>query len=130
MEKVMVQTLPEPEVVRCYFDDGFTPRLPAMCLRWDAEKQGEIERIWDLPQGVQMAGIAPERFGISIQRWGDDSYAVRLLWNFTCLSWACLTRSQLLESDLSALLEAMGTDLWYLLDQPVGLEWQGPDQAA
>ncbi|MFL5245143.1 MAG: hypothetical protein ACJ8FY_23825 [Gemmataceae bacterium] len=126
----MLKALPQPEVVRCYFDNGFTPRLPAMCLRWDLEANIEWEGVWDFPQDVQIAGPAPERFGISIQRWAEDSYAVRLLWNFTCLSWACLTRSELLESALSPLLEAMGTDLWYLLDQPVGSDWQEPNQAA
>ncbi|HKI38772.1 MAG TPA: hypothetical protein VKA46_43385 [Gemmataceae bacterium] len=114
----MVRTLPAPEVLRCYFDDGFVPRLPAMCLRWDTEAMGG-ERRWELPEGVTLVGPPPERFGVSIRRRGDDSYNVRLLWDRTCLTWEDLPRAQLLDSALAPLLGAMGTDLWYLLDQPV-----------
>jgi hypothetical protein len=105
-------------VVRCYFDDGFAPRLPAMCLRWDTGALGG-ERLWDLPEGVTLVGPPPERFGVSIRRCGSDSYNVRLLWDRTCLSWGDLPRAQILTSALAPLLGAMGTDLWYLLDQPV-----------
>ncbi len=114
----MLRTLPPPQVVRCYFDDGFTPRLPAMCLRWDRELLGG-ERLWELPEGVTLAGPPPERFGVSIRRRGEDSYSVRLLWDRTCLTWDDLPRVQLLTSALAPLLGALGTDLWYLLDQPV-----------
>jgi hypothetical protein len=114
----MLKTLPPPEVVRCYFDDGFAPRLPAMCLRWDVEALGD-ERLWELPEGVTLVGPPPERFGVSIRRRGEDSYNVRLLWDRTCLTWDDVPRIQLLSSSLAPLLGAMGTDLWYLLDQPV-----------
>jgi hypothetical protein len=114
----MLGTLPPPEVLRCYFDDGFAPRLPAMCLRWDAELAGG-ERSWELPEGVTLVGPPPERFGVSIRRRGEDSYSVRLLWDRSCLTWEDLTRTQLLTCSLEPLLGAMGTDLWYLLDQPV-----------
>jgi hypothetical protein len=113
--------LPVPEVLRCYFDDGFVPRLPAMCLRWDSEAIGS-EQCWELPEGVRLIGPPPERFGIDIRRRGIDSYNVRLLWDRTCLTWEDLSRAQLLDSALAPLLGAMGTDLWYLLDQPVRLE--------
>jgi hypothetical protein len=112
----MVQALPSPEVVRCYFDDGFEPHLPAMCLRWDPAAS---ERLWTLPEGVRLVGPAPQRFGVSIQRRASDTYSVRLLWERTCFNWPSVTRAQLLSTSLEPLLGAMGTDLWYLLDQPL-----------
>jgi hypothetical protein len=123
----MPETLPPPEVLRCYFDDGFSPRLPAMCLRWNTAARGR-ERLWELPEGLALVGPPPQRFGISIRRRGEDSYGVRLLWDRTCLTWDDLPRVQLLTSSLAALLGALGTDLWYLLDQPVRAA--GRDRAA
>jgi hypothetical protein len=114
----MVQALPAPEVLRCYFDEAFEPHLPAMCLRW-GESQARSGQFWHLPEGVILTGPAPRRFGVSIQRLADDSYAVRLLWDRTCLIWLALTRRQLADSALEPLLAALGTDLWYLLDQPI-----------
>jgi hypothetical protein len=122
----MIEALPVPEVVRCYFDEVLTPRLPAMCLRWPDSD----ERVWELPEGVRLVGPAPERFGVSIQRQGEDAYTVRLIWNRTGLTWPCLTRAELLPGDLAILLEAMGTDLWYLLDQPIGVADGPPSRAA
>ena len=90
---IMVKTLPPPQVLRCYFDDAFTPRLPAMCLRWDAELVGG-ERLWELPEGVTLVGPPPERFGVSISRRGSDSYNVRVLWDRTCLTWDALPRTR------------------------------------
>lgn len=126
----MVTTLPAPRVLRNYFDDDLDPHLPAMWLRWDCESSDLGERLWELPEGVCLTGPAPERFGIRIQRRADDSYAVRLLWNQTRLSWPSLKRVQLLTSALSPLLSAIGTDLWYLLDQPVSKEVRSPRRAA
>lgn len=123
----MVQTLLKPEVLRCYFDDGFHPRLPAMCLRWENAAR---ERLWELPDNVCLAGSPPERFGISIHRRTADTYTVRLLWNHTGLSWPALTRAELLGSALTPLLAAMGTDLWHMLDQPVSSETGLPRKAA
>ena len=111
----MLTTLPPPEVLRCYFDDGFAPRLPAMCLRWTSPQP---DRLWELPEGVALVGPPPQHFGVSIRRDGDDAYAVRLLWDRTCMTWRALSRVQLLTSALVPLLAALGTDLWYLLDQP------------
>ena len=124
----MTQTLSAPEVLRCYFDTTFEPHLPAMCLRWDDDAQ--MERIWELPEGVQFNGPPPRHFGIRIQRQSADSYSVRLLWDRTFLTWLDLTRQQLLASDLDPLLAALGTDLWYLLDQPIGSAPTHPDRAA
>jgi hypothetical protein len=125
----MTASLPAPEVLRCYFDDAFDPPLPAMCLRWD-DATGSAEHLWQLPEGVRVAGPLPQRFGVSIQRVASDTYAVRLLWDRTCLVWLSLTRSQLMASDLTPLLAALGTDLWYLLDQPVSSTPVGPPRAA
>jgi hypothetical protein len=41
------------------------------------------------------------------------------LWNDSRFQWYSLTRAQLLETSLPQLLTAMGTDLQYLLQQPV-----------
>jgi hypothetical protein len=125
----MLTTLPSPEVLRCYVEEGFTPGLPAMCLRWkDGEDEAE-ERQWEMPEGIVLSGPLPERFGISIRRVRRDAYLVRLLWNRTCLVWQDLHRSQILASALTPLLAAMGTDLWYLLEQPVH-SGEHPQQAA
>ncbi len=125
----MTPTLPAPEVVRCYFDNTFEPHLPAMCLHWpdDSEQQGPF---WELPDGVRIDGPPPRYFGIRIQRQAADSYSVRLLWDRTCLTWLDLTRGQLLGSDLEPLLSALGTDLWYLLDQPLPHAERMPPRAA
>jgi hypothetical protein len=126
----MLDTLPAPEVVRCYFDDGFDPPLPAMVLRWDEGTPAAGEQVWELPEEVRVAGPAPRRFGVTLRRRGADTYAVRLIWDGTCLSWRALTRAQVLRSALAPLLEALGTDLWYLLDQPVQDEPAPPASAA
>jgi hypothetical protein len=72
----------------------------------------------------------PRRFGVSVRRDGPDAYAVRLLWDRTCLSWPALSRAELLDSSLAALLGALGTDLWQLLDQPVRAQGGCPARAA
>jgi hypothetical protein len=126
----MVTTLPAPKVLRNYFDDEFEPQLPAMWLRWEAGSPDLGERLWELPEGVCVTGPAPERFGLRIQRRAADAYAVRLLWNQTRLSWSSLKRVQLLTSSLAPLLSAIGTDLWYLLDQPISSEVRLPRKAA
>jgi hypothetical protein len=129
----MVQDLPIPEVIRCYFDEQFEPHLPAMFLNWGvasppppAPRRGEGRlrgkpptQVWQLPDGVSLDGPPPQRFGISIQRIGDDAFAVRLLWNRICFVWMQVERLELTDSSLSPLLSALGTDLDYLLDQPV-----------
>lgn len=115
----MSQGLPVPEVPRCYFDDAFEPPLPAMCLRWGPTPDAVGERPWVLPEGVRLHGPPPQHFGIRVQRLDDDSYSVRLLWDRTCFTWLSLSRFQLMSSSLAPLLSTLGTDLWYLLDQPV-----------
>jgi len=117
----MDQALPTPEVLRCSFDESFDPHLPAMCLRWDGSGE-PASRDWHLPEGVCLHGPPPCRFGIHVHRLGDDSYTVRLLWDRTSLVWLSLTQRELLNCDLRSVLAALGTDLWYLLDQPIDPE--------
>ncbi len=115
----MARTLPSPEVLACYFDDGFQPSLAAMRLRWTSGHPGPADRTWDLPGGLRLVGPPPRQFGLSIHRSGEDAYRVRMLWDRTALSWDGLPRGELLGCSLGQLLEALGTDLWYLLEQPV-----------
>jgi hypothetical protein len=117
-EDSMDQGLPAPEVLRCYFDESFDPHLPAMCLRWDG--MGEpAPRDWRLPEGLSLRGLPPTRFGLHVHRSAEDCYTVQLLWDRTCLIWLSLTRREILACDLGTVLVALGTDLWYLLDQPI-----------
>ncbi len=114
-----MQQLPAPEIVRCYFETRFEPHLPAMELRWDPEVAGVAERTWYLPDNVCLKGPAPEHFGLTLHRHGDDTYQVRVLWNRLCLCWEHLPRTEIMASSLSLVLAALGTDLWYLLSQPI-----------
>jgi hypothetical protein len=111
--------LPKPEIDRCFFERSLEPPLPAMDLSWDPDVPGVAERFWYMPGGVLLKGPAPHRFGITIHRQGIDSYRVRVLWNSLCLCWDELTRLQIMASSLAIILDALGTDLWYLLNQPV-----------
>ena len=111
--------LPKPEVVRCFSVRSFDPPLPAMELGWDVDEGGACEHAWHLPERVTVKGPPPQRFGITIHRLGHDSYRVRVLWNALCVSWDDLTRVQIMTSSLAPILKALGTDLWYLLHQPV-----------
>ena len=80
---------------------------------------GVAERTWYLPDSVNLKGPAPNRFGITINRYARDTYRVRVLWNRLCLTWDELSRVQIMTSLLAPILNALGTDLWYLLNQPV-----------
>jgi hypothetical protein len=125
----MLETLPAPEVVRCYFEDSFEPPLPALALHWQPDAASADYR-WDLPEDVSIVGPPPRHFGVTLRRRAADTYSVRLVWDRTCLHWQALTRSQLLTSSLLPVLDALGTDLWYLLDQPVEEDPALPDRAA
>jgi hypothetical protein len=122
--------VPAPEVLRSYVDEDVEPHFQVLCLRWDLDAPGLAEHLWHLPEGVCLVGPAPERFGLRIHRNAADRYAVRVVWNRSCLSWTSLTRLQLLTSALAPLLSALGTDLWTLLDQPVSAETSLPEKAA
>ncbi len=111
--------LPKPKVERCFFDEGSDSPLPAMELLWDADAPGVADRVWHLPAGVTLKGPAPHQFGITIHRQENNSYRVRVLWNRLSLCWGDLTRVQIMSSSLALILNALGTDLWYLLNQSV-----------
>jgi hypothetical protein len=122
------QGLPRAEVVRCYFDDAFEPHLAALTLRWPGAE--DCERLWELPENLCVAGPPPRQFGCQVHRTGPDAYTVRLLWDRSCIVWPSLRRVQLLASALAPVLAALGTDLWYLLDQPVDPAGAAPLRAA
>ncbi len=122
--------LAEPEVCGCEFDDAFHPGLGVMRLHWPEVASESAERHWQLPGGVTSIGSPPARFGISIERWDSDRYAVCLQWNGTSLHWSALTRTDLLTTCLVELLAAMRTDLRYLLDQPIIFPTRGIQNAA
>ena len=111
--------LPPPEIVGCFFDDGFTPKLLAMRLLWPVAEGQSEECAWVLPLGDVFNGPAPREFGFSLHRTGDDQYDARLRWDSRRIHWTSLRRADLLESSLPVVLAAMGTDLHYLLDQPI-----------
>jgi hypothetical protein len=125
-EERMVKSLSPPRIVRTYLDDAFDSFIPAMYLQWEEND----ERIWELPADVRLSGPAPERFGVRIRRHNTDGYTVRLLWDRTYLHWPTVTRRELMTSALAPLLASIGTDLWYLLDQPIAVESNGPHEAA
>ncbi|MCI0683244.1 MAG: hypothetical protein L0Y71_14170 [Gemmataceae bacterium] len=113
-----MEFLPKPEIVRCFRDINLNGAIPAMELRWHAEAPGTVERAWHLPHGVTVHSAAPTRFGIAIERLGEDAYKVQLVWNRLTLAWHPLTRVQIMTSSLSLVLHALGTDMWHLLHQP------------
>lgn len=114
-----MQSMPRPDVVRCFTEETFEPHLPAMELRWDPDAPGVAERVWYLPENVCLKGPAPRHFGVCLTRHGPNAYRLRVLWNGLCLSWERLSRTQIMASSLSVILEALGTDIWYLLSQPI-----------
>lgn len=108
----------EPRILSCHFDDSFEPHFPAFDLDWQNTPLAE-KRLWELPCGFQFVGQPPERFGIEVLRLATNCYQVRVLWNQACLQWSRLQRQQILGTSLAEVLAALGTDLAYLLDQPV-----------
>jgi hypothetical protein len=111
--------LSKPEVVRCFFEAGSDAPLPAMELCWDSEEIGISECVWQLPNSIVLKGPAPQRFGIAIHRHDDNAYRVRIVWDEMTFTWDDLTRVQVMTSSLTQILHALGTDLWYLLNQPI-----------
>ena len=108
--------MPEPVVEGCDFDNGFAPPLAVMRLQWPSPV---VARSWSLPEQVVFRGAPPQRFGLRLQRRDFDSYSLCLLWDGCHVLWPALTRTQLLATDLTPLLAALGTDLAYLLDQEI-----------
>lgn len=114
----MARSLPAAEIVRKFIDEAFDPHAPVLVLRWPAG-EGLAERLWELPEGLCVAGQAPTRFGWRIRRTGPDAYSARVVWDRTVLSWQNLPRLELLGSCLGAVLAALGVQLWSVLEQPV-----------
>jgi hypothetical protein len=114
-----VESLPKPTILGSYIDPSYQPALPAIRLQWDPNSPGSAEHRWHLPCHLSLIGPAPERFGLTILREDTDSYSVRVLWNDMCLSWARLTRAQILTTALTPILRALGQDLWHFLNQPL-----------
>ncbi len=114
----MARSLPAAEVVRKFIDEAFDPIAPVLVLRWPA-LEGQAERLWELPEGLCVAGSAPTRFGWRIRRTGPDAYTVRLVWDRTVLAWSNLPRLEILGCCLGAVLAALGIELWSVLEQPV-----------
>ena len=112
-----MEFLPRPEVTHRYLDTSVTPPLDVMELRWHPDAPGNAERAWHLPQGVCIHGAAPERFGLAVQRRGDDAYKMQLVWNDLALTWNPITRVQIMTSSLALIVRALGTDLWHLVQQ-------------
>jgi hypothetical protein len=107
--------LPSPKLVSAD-QDTTTPGMPAMTLDWG--EAGNLERLWDMPEGVNLVGPPPRRFGCRIERVDADLYSVHVVWDRSRLSWPALRRVQLLGSALVPLLQATGADLNSLLNQP------------
>ncbi len=113
----MTHSLPAPAVMSRYLDDGATPALPANALDWGSA--GRQERLWELPEGVNLVGPPPSRFACKVERVADDLFSVHLMWDRTRMTWPGLRRVQVLTSALVPLLKAIGVDPATLLDQPV-----------
>ncbi len=114
----MARSLPAAEAVRKFIDEAFDPVAPVTFLRWPGS-EGQAERLWELPEGLCVAGQAPTCFGWRIRRTGVDAYTVRIVWNRTVLAWAGLPRMEILGSCLGAIMAAMGVELWSVLEQPL-----------
>ena len=113
----MSRSLPSAQVVRKTIDEAFDVRSPVFVLEWS--EGANSERLWELPDGFSIMGLAPKRFGLLIRRNSSDAYNVQILWDRTQLTWRAVSRLDLLASCLSPLLAAVGLDLWSLLEQPI-----------
>jgi len=111
-----VDLLPAPRVVRCFFARQFQPHIPAMELAWDLDA---LEKTWLLPGRLTIQGPAPATFGVIFERQGPDDYDVKLIWNDLGISWCGLSRVEILASSLSSVLQALGTDIASVCDQPI-----------
>jgi hypothetical protein len=107
--------LPAPDVVSCRFDGGFAPALAVLCLEWPTL----AVRPWRLPGGWAATAPPPTRFGVRVLRARPDDYSVCVVWDEFALRIASTTARELRDSSLSGLLAALGSDLEYILAQPV-----------
>ena len=113
----MSRSLPPAQVVRKVVDEAFDIHSPVLVLEWN--DGATTERLWELPDGFSILGLAPRRFGLLVRRDASDAYGVRILWDRTQLVWRGVSRLDLLGSCLAPLLSAVGLDLWSLLEQPI-----------
>lgn len=111
--------LPQPEILRCSFVEGFPPRMGVLHLSWPESAESSQVRWWHFPADVKILSPLPKHFGIQLLRHGIDSYRLFLSWDDLCLHWAALTSGQILTGSLKLFLEALSTDISELLDQPV-----------
>ncbi len=109
----------QPRIVGFLFDDRFPPPIPTMSLDWSTDAVLATRSQWQMPGNVTLASSAPRRFGIQVCRRESDQYSIYLVWDDTKLAWDKLTARELMECCLGCVLEAMGTDLQELLDQPI-----------
>lgn len=114
----MPSPLPAVEVLRKTIDDTFDPQTPVLMLRW-ADHGPVAERIWELPGGLTIHGGPPRRFGLSVHRHSADAFEVRLVWDYTQMTWPVASRLELLSCCLLRVLGALGLDLWSMLEQPL-----------
>jgi hypothetical protein len=110
--------LPEPDLVSCLVVDEVQPHMLAMRLLWPDDITTQPQ-IWELPLGLQHFGPAPECFGIVLHRTAFDSYELRLWWDGSYHTWPHLPRRTVEDSCLGRLLASLGSDLSFMLDQPV-----------
>src|SRR5262249_13942479 len=122
-EAKMVKELERPSIVGQHFRNS----MYTMALDW---KDEYATRKWRLPDGVCLLGPAPRRLGFRIRPKNSETYAIRLLWNETYLTWPGLRREELLDTDFELLFAAVGIDLWYLLDHADSQDSSEPIQAA
>lgn len=114
-----MKTLPAPTIGRCWQEEIFLASVSALELDWAEGSVDEESRTWAFPEGVQVSGPPAKRFGALVYRVDEDDYAVHIVWNQTHFAWNSVSRRQLEESCLGGVLASLGTDLQYLLDQPV-----------
>ena len=112
---IAMHALPVPNVVR----SGNEGSMSILLLQWNPDIPGVADRTWELPEHVCITGPAPKRFAYAIDRRGQDSYQLKVLWNQMSLEWKNLTRRQLLTTALTPILKALGTDLGELLERPM-----------
>lgn len=110
--------LPEPDLVSCLVIDEVQPHMLAMRLNWPDDVLTQAQ-IWDLPGGQQQFSPAPECFGIVLHRSAEDAYVIRLWWDGCYFTWQNLTRQEIENTCLHRLLAALGSDLPFMLEQPI-----------
>jgi hypothetical protein len=90
-----------------------------MRLRWAGPAN---EREWRLPGGLRLLGPLPVLFGLWVRRVASTRYTVCLVWDGLCLRWPALTGDRIKETDLSAVLAALGSRIDDMLLQAVDPE--------